>query len=247
MKRYLPLLCTLFLMTACGTSITDQQTLIAYEETFVVQLADIHATATVDRERLMATVERAGTLVGRAGADRRAMISTLEARGVPILLDAITPAPPSQGENSGDENAPSSVGGSGGGQAAPVVMVTPFTPTPDTAASVAQTGLSNIVIAAGVDANDCPMGISNQFSVNVPEVYVVALARGFQDGTTVISRWRRGEEPVAEFSLTYGAIEEACIWFFIDQTDFTFTPGDYSVTLEVNGIALPPLAFTLQG
>ena len=41
-------------------------------------------------------------------------------------------------------------------------------------------------------------------------------------------------------------IEDACIWFFADQTDFPFTPGNYSVYLALNGVtATPMISFSI--
>ncbi|HEX2907185.1 MAG TPA: hypothetical protein VHO69_10020 [Phototrophicaceae bacterium] len=41
-------------------------------------------------------------------------------------------------------------------------------------------------------------------------------------------------------------IEQNCIWFYIDSSDTDFTPGNWTVQLEMNGqVVGEPVAFTI--
>jgi hypothetical protein len=107
--------------------------------------------------------------------------------------------------------------------------------------------LENIVMATGVGDDDCALGTVLQFTADVPAIYVVATAYNIAPGTQLASRWRIGaSEKVFDFTPDF-AIAGECIWFFVDQTDFTFVPGTWSVSLEIDGTpAAPAIQFTIQ-
>ena len=106
--------------------------------------------------------------------------------------------------------------------------------------------LSDVVTSTGVRNDDCASNPTNQFESNADSIYVVATAHNIPSGTTLVSRWRRdgSELVVLDFTPDYD-IDNACIWFFIDQTDTPFTPGNWDVTLQVGGITAATVSFTV--
>ena len=232
MKRLLFSLWCL-LLAACGVSPGEQQTLEAYEMSLSTQLANLQGTALVDEAQLAQTVEWSGTRLARVSTEQALMQATLEATGIILNapLSIVTDLP--QNNSVVTPIAPSTSN----------VQVTPGNnPTPEADPSP----LSNIVIAADVGADDCAEGITNQFNTNTNRIYIVATARDLPGGTTVVARWLRGTEPVTSFSHTFDQIDEACIWFFADQSDFAFTPGNYSVVMEIdNAPVTQPVSFSI--
>lgn len=222
-------------LAACGNTSAEKQTLIAHDQNLGTSIANLHIDDNVREQRLLATLERAQTQVAQAGTQQGAMVLTLEARGLNVTLPAVaTLAPPPRPSDSSSNSA--SVPN------APTVQVTPFTTTPDPSVFP----LINVITAQGVDNNDCAVGVTNQFTPASERIYIVATARELADGTTVVSRWFQGDNQVAVFDHTFAYIEEACIWFYADQTDFEFTPGEYRIALEINGTpAAPAKVFTI--
>jgi hypothetical protein len=124
---------------------------------------------------------------------------------------------------------------------------TPEAITPALTATVAgPPRLSNIVTAEAVDDNDCAVNPTSSFTTTTEQIYVVAVAAGLQPGSTVVtSRWRQEGAEVVTFDFN-PEFSEGCMWFFIDQTDIAFTPGNWSVELEINGgLVGAPLPFTI--
>lgn len=234
------------ILVACGSTGEQRQTLEAHSTGMSEQLSNLRATTTAQTARQLVTVQFAETRLAQATQERGLMISTLSVMGVDtsILPQAATPLPTAPAENAA--SVPGGQANPATPQGVPRVQVTPFTLTPNPALAVPDTGLTDVVTSTGVASNDCATGITTEFSTTTPEIYVGGVATDFADGTEVVSRWLREEELLAEYSLTFNAIEQACIWFFVDQTDFEFTPGSYQVVMEVNGVAMPALTFTIQ-
>lgn len=242
------LVASLFLLAACGQTSTDKQTLEAHDLSLATRIAGLRATDDVEQERLLVTVEHAQTQVARASTQQLLIVLTLDARGVDtrILPGAATALPTSENSvASGNGGSSSGNNGVNSVPTPPRVAITPAsTPTPN----LQNRYLSNIVIATDVDSNDCALNVTDTITPDTERVYIVATAREMPEGTSITTRWRRGETEVAVYDLTYDYIEEACIWFFVDQTDFTFTPGSYSVVLDVDGTtATQPIPFTVAG
>jgi hypothetical protein len=105
-----------------------------------------------------------------------------------------------------------------------------------------------MVTAEGVDDAGCAVNPTSTFSSDAVEIYVVASAASLQPGGTLVtSRWRQEGAEVATFDFTPD-FSEGCLWFFIDQTDVIFTPGNWSVELEINGgLVGAPVPFTIVG
>lgn len=236
------LISLVILITACGNTSTEQQTLNAYDEDFANRMSDLRTTATVQIERLLVTVERAQTDAVRATQEMGFMVSTLQARGTETIdlpgVVTLQPTPDSQQvDNFGNRATPIGQGN---------LQVTPFSPTPDPTALAQVTSVSDIVLSSAVGNDDCATAITNEFTPTTPEIYIVGTAN-FEEETTVSTQWLRGDSQVAQFSFTYGTVDGNCIWFFVDQSDFEFTPGNYMVIMEVNGIPLAPVPFLIVG
>ncbi|MDQ7025228.1 MAG: hypothetical protein Q9P01_17970 [Anaerolineae bacterium] len=136
--------------------------------------------------------------------------------------------------------------------------VSPFAPVVITASPIATQApfivdinvpyLENAVLATGVGADDCALGVTSQFSTSSLEIYIVAEAVNVPAGSVIESRWFSGSNPVGpiyNFTTDFD-IDRACIWFFVDPTDFEFTAGQYSVDLLLNGqAATPRLSFSI--
>ncbi|GAB4519692.1 MAG: hypothetical protein OHK0046_28970 [Anaerolineae bacterium] len=238
---FLALMAACLLLAACGTSSTDQQTLVAYDATLSADMNDLRATATTQKERLLVTLGFAETQIARATVQLRSMLSTLESLDIDTSqLPAAVTLPPTVAGNVIANAAPTQAFGA----VPPRVEVTPFTTTPDATRIAQQAGLTNLVLSTSVGDDDCATNVSSQFSASTPAIYLVGLAN-FPQETNVIFRWLRESQLISEITWTYAATDVACVWYFVDSTDFEFTPGSYSVSVEVNGITLPPLRFTI--
>ena len=241
------------LLTACGDTGADNQTLDAHETEIGGRFDALHTTATAGSERLLATIEAAETSLARVLDIRGVMLSTLEARGIDINnLPAAQTAAPTFASASAAAQPPANVTPT---LIAPVVTPAGAVPgptlTPSSTALSTQAAnlptLSDLVISFDIDQNDCASSPTRQFSVSAPRIYVVARARNITAGTTIRSRWTFGAQELASFSFAPDFnIDDACIWFFADQTDFVFAPGDYAVTLEIDGVlTTPPITYNI--
>lgn len=227
-----------------------EATLVAQNQQLSTEIAAIRETATVDADRMMITLEYAQTAVRNINNQTDGLAATLVARGTPadaLTIAQITPQPPIT------VTAPQLVDIA---PQAPAETQEAAAPTVPVAAQSAPDGtpnllpsLFNAVTASGVGPNDCPTDTRNAFTTDNSEIYVVAVANNLGPEHTVTTRWRRETEEVIRYDWTPDfLIEDACIWFFIDQTDVDFTPGGWSVQFEVNGsIASPEIPFTIAG
>jgi len=248
---YIPgitLLVLFTLLAACSGQSTVEQTLVAENQVLSTQIADVHNTATVEADRLLITLEHAQTDVQHVDDQNLNLVATLVERGTPteaigpITPLAMTAAPPVAANATPAPASSEEVVNQQSNQA--------ITPAPQTAvATVTEAGpprLSNIVTAEGIDENDCAINPTSTFTTATEEIYVVAVAANLQPGTTYItSRWRQEGAEVVTFDFN-PEFNEGCLWFFIDQTDIAFTPGNWSVELEINGgLVGAPVPFTI--
>lgn len=248
--------------SACGTDGVNQQTQVAYSTAVATQRLAFQLTATVDVERGLITLEAVQDRINRALEQRQFIISTLEARGLNvsqfIQLATPTPAPfsptPMQQVSATPENTPIVVDT----PLPTAIVITPLAITPtiqsisqqptQAIASFANSPLRDVVMSTDVGTDDCAVGVTNTFSVNSPKIYVVARAVGVQSGTNLGARWQKvdGTELVRFEFIPDFNIDDACIWFFADSTDFPFEAGNYEVTLEINFVqATEPIVFTI--
>lgn len=233
--------------SAFGSSAVDQ-TLIAQSEAMETEIANVRATATVEADRVMITLEYAQTAVRAVEVQNDQLRATLVARNFdPNSLDQVVPqdsiGTPAAMSSSGIPITPGSAASSGGD--IPQSVPAASTAVPETSLP----NLSNIVTAEGVGSNDCALASISQFSTDTLEIYAVATASNVPTGTQIRSRWYlQGQEQVSYDWTPDFDIQEACIWFFIDQNDVTFTPGAWSVQFEINGSPVgTPAQFTITG
>lgn len=256
--RFWVLTFLLIALSACAAPGTQQQTLVAYETYVATEQQRISQVGTVEYERLLMTLEYSETQIARAQVQQNAMIATLTLRGFDaaavlpqqavVVLNTPTPAP----NATVDPSQPT---------ATPQLIITPFfTQQPSTLAPSTQASgssntttnpLSEFVTASSVGDDDCAQTVTNQFTTQTAEIYVVARARNTQPGIQFGSRWfnRDTGEELAFFDYTPNfAIDNECIWFYATSDDFPFTVGNYSVVLEVNGQAVSErIPFVISG
>jgi hypothetical protein len=239
------ILLAMLLLAACSDD-SAQQTLVAENAALGTQISDIRATATFQRDVLQITVEAlqlASTQVVQQNFDIKA---TMQATGVdPTAMALVRP-----GEFA-------TVAATRSPQSAPIVgSVTPeiVTGTLDLTAIVptetpGEPTLYNMVMADGVGDNDCALGSVTSFTSSAERIYIVATAANIAPGTVLGSQWfREGTLLVSPEYTPNFAINQNCIWFYVDQTDFTFTAGSYSVQMTINGTAVgQPIPFTITG
>ena len=252
---------SLTLLTGCGSIIgptAAEETLQAQNYTLSTQITDLRATATVETDRMMITVEHAATEVRAVSLQRDALRATMIARGTdPGFLDVTEPdglpdgisADQLLGNNGTAPVAAPPVTPPGGnttgidtsqGQQ----IIPTITPAPQSGAR-----LTNPTLASGVGSDDCAIDNVNSFQDTAPAIYVVATAVDFPANTTITARWSFGGNVMGSYDIPFDfAIENACVWAFIDQTDFDFSPGTWTVELLINGQpAVGSLTFTILG
>jgi hypothetical protein len=261
-----------FAASACqffGPS-TSEMTLGVQNQVLNTEIAAIRATATVEADRLIVTLEHAQTAVSQVNGQTQDLQATIGAQGLPpVDLSSISPVPDSvfatpppiveMGPTQMPGIAP--IGITPGPTSAVIIpnqnnaaLVLPTIPAQggNTQALVTQqdTGpLQNIVTTSTVGADDCAINPSNSFTTSNNEIYVVARAVGVAANDNITSRWSTGGTEIVLYDWTPGfAIQDACIWFYISQPDITFTPGSWQVQMGINGQPVgAPVAFTIAG
>jgi uncharacterized lipoprotein len=79
--RYYLLSLILLLISACGTTGTEQQTLVAFDNQLQTDQAVMEATATADMEELLFTLDYSALLIERENRRQNNLVSTLEEIG----------------------------------------------------------------------------------------------------------------------------------------------------------------------
>ncbi len=244
-KRYLIPLLMIFLVTACGNSEFD--TLSTQHSEMGTQVSFARSTATVESDRLLATIEAVQTQVRFAEFQNQSLQSTLVERGFSQEdIDAVSPLEATIRPPTATPPPTSAVL-----QPTPPPVTPPqvteevATITPTHPASAA---LANAVTARSVRDDDCADEITGTFTTDDEAIYVVATAYNIAANTTLTSRWQYQGEEVVRFDFVPDFnIDGACIWFFIEPADAPFNPGTWSVVLDINGSpAIPPLTFVIQ-
>jgi len=262
--RALLLGATAMVVSACAGIVgptAQEMTLQSRNVELSTQISDLRQTATVETNRMMITVEHASTEVRSVGFQRDALRATLIARGTDAGFVDVT-APNSSDDLPDGIDSASLLPTPGPGSAAPPAVtpagagddatldqsqVAAGTATP--AAEATGPRLTDPVLATGVNNNDCAANSQTSFPSSTQEIYIVATALDFPVGTTVTARWSQDGTVLGTYEIPFDfAIDGACIWAFIDQTDFAFTPGNWTVELLVNGSpGLGPIPFTITG
>ncbi|MEZ4669688.1 MAG: hypothetical protein R3E39_17425 [Anaerolineae bacterium] len=238
------------LIAVCGMGCSsingEQETLAAENAMLSTQIVEIRATATIVMDRLARTAEYIETAVARAENRRGELAATLQATGVdPTRIAQVSPNPAIAALPTTNPQLGQPVNGSAatpGFSSTPANITIP-TPTPG------QPTLYSIVTAEGVGNNDCALASVNTFSINAERIYVVATASNITAGTMLGAQWYQGDVLAASQDFTPDFdINDNCIWFYVDQTDFVFTAGNYGVQLTVSGAPSGPRTnFTITG
>ncbi len=212
-------------LTACQRQNEAELTLVAQNISLQTQIAEVRETATVDTERLQITVDYMGTLVGRAEDQHSQLVATQAAQNPPPDNAAAAPT---------DLPLPNG--------AVTTAADATATPPPETGAPA----LVDAVMAPGVGDDDCAVNPTSDFTTDTQEIYIVARGVNIPAGTNIAARFSiAGQEISHDFTPDFD-IEDACVWFYIDQTDLAFTAGTWSVQLELNGTPVSsPIPFTI--
>jgi hypothetical protein len=235
----------LVLIAAACAGDGAQQTLEADHAALSTQISDIRASATVQADRLQITLEQAQTAVRAALVQNQNLVATLVRAGFdPASLEQVTPV------SLPTPTATLPVGFSTFVPAATVdtAFSTPAVSEPLTPMPGGDAVLYNAVMAEGVGENDCALVAVGSFAPTIETIYVVAIANNIQPGMKLSSTWfREGQQIVVHDFTPEFAINQNCIWFFIDQTDTEFLPGTYSVQLAINDQPVgPALDFVIR-
>jgi hypothetical protein len=246
------------LASACNffTQPADLQTENLEIEIAGTEIAAVRQTATANADRLAITLEYAQTAVGNVDQQSTRIAATLVAGGMAIVdASAITAVAPTEAfENSGglvnspvpEISATPFVSGEGSARGS-ITIQEPPSPTPLATADSSRPRLASITLTEQVGADDCPIGSATSFSANAQDIYAAAVAYNLTPAHVVSSRWLLDGTEAAfyEWSPDFN-IQEACIWFHLPASAVTFTPGNWSVELAIDGVSVgTPIAFTI--
>ena len=248
------------MLSACAPAPDPAPGLTAVAEYPILATAAAAArsTATLESDRRAVTLIAAQDNLARASQRQSRLVNTIEALDLPRPdVRLITPSvmPTSAIRATATPDILSEVGGIT--LAAPTLdpNLTPtFTPAPTDILSSTRTPapneprLAGVVTSTGVNSDDCPLSPTSTFSATTEQIYVAATAFNITVGDVVASRWLKDGAEVAYYEfLPDFAINGACIWFFVDQTDFTFTTGgDYRIEVTINNNIVQTLTFTIE-
>ncbi len=239
-------------LSACRSS-DPQQTATAFYDEALSNIESLRTTATVVRARIQTTLDHAGTRVVQAEAAGTFLASNLISLGtdaayiVEGLAQVSEIAAPARQTPPANQAAPSSPAGSPQSTQSPRTIVTPPVVTPPPSPTGSGPRLENITMASGVNEFDCAIDAFPRFTPASTAIYVVGRAYGIPAGAIISSSWQRSGTEIVSFSFhREHDINDNCIWFFIDQTDTTFTVGSWSVEISVDGEPVAaPVAFQI--
>lgn len=238
-----------------------EQTLVADYSGTATEMANIRASATIQSDRLSATLEYAQTAVSAVDAQSTRISATLYATGLPLIdVRDITPlfATPAATAFNSVRSAPPEfsitpiMNAQGGAQGNSTLLVqpplTPLAPLENTQDPDAPT-ISDVVMTSSVGADDCPTGTTTVFATNAPGIYVSAVGHNLTPSNTIVSRWyfEGSEYTYYTWSPSFD-IDQACIWFYLPGSDVAFSAGNWSVQIELDGAPIgQPALFTISG
>jgi hypothetical protein len=248
------------LLVGC-TSQGMSLTLAANHHIQGTEFYDVQMTASVQAGRLQSTQDYFTTQVALLATQSQFLKGTLVARGTPVdVLNAYqqqiesggNPLPtrtPRPTPTFAPLLPPTPLSG-GPGIATPVPANNNTVPTVDPLLNAAPPTsgprLVDLATAPGVNDDDCAQNASTTFAASTPEIYIVATAYEVTSGMTLAAQWDvSGQQRTFEFTPDFD-IDGACIWFYIDQSEFTFQPGEGRVSLSLNGTPMGSVTFTLQ-
>lgn len=264
MKRLILLLTSILLLTACGTD-NSLQILETNHALAGTQVANLRVTASVQAARAQTTLDFMQTRPAFAAIQSVALESTLEADGTDtsyiqtqralILGSSPTPSitPTFAAEETENLNLPTFTPISE--TPTPTIPgVTPIFPTetavPTLPPDPNALRLENPRTALAAGSDGCGTNLTSSFTINTQEIYIIVTAFNLErQGTTLSARWAYEGQPVGPvYDYTPDRdYEQLCIWFYVDQTDFDFLAGNYTVTIDIDGVpAFAPLPFTIS-
>ena len=233
------LLCLAAILAACQSTEPQLTATAVYMEA-QSEIESLRSTATVARARMQTTLDHAATRVERAEEAGRFLRSNLINLGTDTgfiddslrQLEAVaTRSPPTIAARAHTAPAADRISPT----ITPITIVTPPATTSAETAAAAGPRVENIVMASGVDSNDCAIDVNPRFTPQSAAIYVVGRAFRIPAGASISSIWRRSGLEVVRFSFDrQHQINDSCIWFFIDQTDTPFSPGSWSVEIHVD-------------
>jgi hypothetical protein len=229
----------------------DLQTENLANEIANTEIAAVRQSATVNADRLLATVQVAETAIGVMQQQGTRIAATLVAAGMPIIdTSAITPIAPTFDPvaiSSPNAGFVTPVAGGEGAARANITIQNPPTPTPIASADPTIPRLSNIQLAEQIGVDDCPLGVSTNFSSAAAHIYATAIAHNLTPAHTVTAVWTRDGQQIVtyEWSPNFD-IAQGCIWFDLPSAAVEFVPGNWSVQLALDGTpAGAPVNFTI--
>lgn len=266
MTRLLLITLILGFLSACAST-EGALTLEANHALAGTQVADLRITASVQAARAETTLDFMGTRASLGATQSVFLEETLVATGFApdaiatrrqvILGSTPTPLPT---ETLRPEETQAVIIGSQVATLPPTAPpVTLNAPNPTTPPQVAlpsptfdpdELYVTNVITATGAGDDGCGTGVTSIFGMDTPEIYVIAPAFNIEaNGATFGARWERDGiqvGPIYTFVPDFSA-EQLCIWFFVDETDFEFIAGAYTVTIEIDGQpAANPAPFIIQ-
>lgn len=260
------------LLSACNffNQPADLQTENLQNELAQTQIAAVRATATLNADRMLITLESAQTAVGNVNLQSTRIASTLIAGGMSFVdANAITPVASTQDVSIATSTPGSQIANplltpgapvvNSGGAAQGDSALVPTTPTAPGDSSSDQSAenvqvdpsapsLTSITLTDAVGADDCPISSSTSFSASTTEIYVTAVGNNIPASATLDSIWWLEGAQMQNYSWTPGfAVNGVCIWFRLPSSEVTFTPGNWSVDLTIDGAPAGSLGFTITG
>lgn len=256
----------LVFFSACNffTQPVDLQTENLENEQAGTVIAAVRATATVNADHMAVTLSSVQTAVGAVDQQSTQIVATLVAQGT-LIVDpsGITPVIPTLAPQSDSSTPVSQIAnplltpgapqvsnqGSAQGDSALVPNTQP-TAAPQGAQPTANPNgpsLTNIALTEKVGSNDCPINATTSFSTSATDIYVTAVANNVGTSNTLSADFSVNGQSMKTYSWSPKfTIKGACIWFHMPSSDVTFTPGNWTVALAIDGTPLgAPIPFTI--
>jgi hypothetical protein len=227
------LVLVLLCMTGCGAlNSTDTRGTLAAE-----------ATAFVDESTQIAlSINQRATQVAATAAIARTDAAFIDGVNVQLAATMRAAIPPTQQiiANSGPITP---------GMMA--TLDTPRTADPNvpTADPAAVNQLTQVGVALAVrEADGCAASLQSSVSATAPRIYATTRILNAAGGTAISASWSSAGQVV--YSNSAYQIpqddDDFCLWFYIEPTDVTFSPGDWQVQFLVNNQPVgAPAAFTM--
>ncbi|MBW4438814.1 MAG: hypothetical protein KME04_16880 [Pleurocapsa minor GSE-CHR-MK-17-07R] len=258
----------LAVLAACNMFAPEagQQTLSAERDLRGTEVAIARLTATPINDRLNVTLEGALTALARSHGQTTRIAATLQALGTPFVDSRfVTPAALDNDASvagqtglasSGQTNIqqpvipvvePTIIGqGAAQGNASDLV---PPTPTPFVEGATLEpstVGLSDVVTAQAVGADDCALSPISEFPATTEGVYVVARAQNLSPANLLTARFLlNGVEQVFYTWSPSFNIAQGCIWFYMPAADVTALAGTWTAQIDIDGAAGVQVPFTV--